>query len=722
MLSAADVDNVVNARHANPFAILGMHTTRTGLCARAFLPGAERVVVVDGAGAEHGELSRTHGDGLFEGHVTGTTHFAYRLRVHYPFGHTVTIDDPYRFGPIIGAQDEYYLGEGSHLRPWTSLGSHPCEHEGVRGVRFAVWAPNASRVAVVGDFNHWDRRCHPMRLRYPAGVWELFIPALCAGARYKYDIVSREGHVLPLKADPYAFAAEFRPADASVIAPTPPARGLPPVRRAANERHAPLAIYEVHLGSWRRRADGGFLDWDELAAQLPAYAADLGFTHVELLPIAEHPFDGSWGYQVTGMYAPSARFGNPEGFGRFIDACHARGIGVLLDWVPAHFPTDPHALGQFDGTALYEYADPREGFHREWNTLIYNFGRTEVRNFLVGNALYWIECWGVDGLRVDAVASMLYRDYSRSAGDWVPNVQGGRENLEAIAFMRRMNEVVGQHAPAAITIAEESTAWPAVSRPTSTGGLGFHYKWNMGWMHDTLKYISKEPVHRKFHHNELTFSLLYAFDENFLLPLSHDEVVHGKGSLLNKMPGDRWQKFANLRAYFGYMWTHPGKKLLFMGGEFAQEREWNHDRSLDWYLLEHGSEHRGIRTLIRDLNHLYTSRAALHTLDCEREGFEWIEANDADNSMLAFLRKGDDGSSLLAVCNFTPVPRHAFRLGVPDVHAWKEVLNTDSSLYGGSNVGNGDRVLEAQSIGANGRSHSIAITLPPLATVVFAPA
>jgi 1,4-alpha-glucan branching enzyme len=721
MLSLADVELVVNAHHANPFAILGMHTNGEGLCVRAFLPGAERVVVVDDLGVDRGELARIHGDGLFEGRVTGTTYYAYRLRVHYPFGHTVTVDDPYRFGPVIGAQDEYYLGEGSHLRPWNSLGSHPCEHEGVRGVRFAVWAPNARRVAVVGDFNHWDRRCHPMRLRFPAGVWELFIPSLAVGARYKYDIVGRDGRVLPLKADPYAFAAEFRPADASVIASTPPARGLPPARRTANERHAPLAIYEVHLGSWRRNADGGFLDWEQLAAQLPAYAADLGFTHIELLPIAEHPFDGSWGYQVTGMYAPTARFGNPEGFGRFVDACHALGIGVLLDWVPAHFPTDPYALGQFDGSALYEYADPREGFHRDWNTLIYNFGRTEVRNFLVGNALYWIECWGIDGLRVDAVASMLYRDYSRGAGEWVPNVQGGRENLEAIAFVRRMNEVIGQYAPAAVTIAEESTAWPAVSRPTSTGGLGFHYKWNMGWMHDTLKYMSKEPVHRKFHHNELTFSLIYAFDENFVLPLSHDEVVHGKGSLLNKMPGDRWQKFANLRAYYGFMWAHPGKKLLFMGGEFAQEREWNHDQSLDWHLPEHGSEHRGVQILIRDLNHLYTSRTALHTLDCECEGFEWIDANDADNSMLAFLRKGADGSLVLAVCNFTPVPRHDLRLGVPDARAWKELLNTDSSHYGGSNVGNGDRVLEARPLGAHGRPHSIAITLPPLATVVFAP-
>jgi len=525
---------------------------------------------------------------------------------------------------------------------------------------------------------------------------------------------------VPLKADPYAFAAQLRPADASVIAAPPTTRSLPASRAAANERHAPLSIYEVHLGSWRRRADGGFLNWDDLAAQLPAYAADLGFTHIELMPIAEHPFDGSWGYQVTGMYAPTARFGDPQGLARFVDACHARGIGVLLDWVPAHFPTDPHALSRFDGTALYEYADPREGLHRDWNTLIYNFSRTEVLNFLVGNALYWLECWAIDGLRVDAVASMLYRDYSRNAGEWVPNVHGGRENLEAVAFVRRMNEVVGQHAPGAITLAEESTAWPAVSRPTSTGGLGFHYKWNMGWMHDSLKYIRNDPVHRKYHHNELTFSLIYAFDENFVLPLSHDEVVHGKGSLLNKMPGDRWQKFANLRAYYGYMWMHPGKKLLFMGGEFAQEREWNHDTALDWGLLD-VAEHRGVQALIRDLNRLYQARAALHSLDCEAAGFEWIEANDADNSLLAFVRKGADGSRLLVVCNFTPVPRQDFRLGVPDAAAWKEVLNTDSAHYGGSNLGNGKRVIESRPIGAHGRSHSIAITLPPLATAVFEP-
>ena len=722
MLETHDIEALVQARHHDPFAVLGAHRDPLGaLWVRTFLPGALAVEVLNEDNSAAARLQPVHSDGLFEGNCgPRPLPWSYRLRVDYPLGYREIIEDVYRFAPVLGEQDQYFLGEGSHLRPWHALGAHVCTHQGVAGVRFAVWAPNAARVSVVGDFNHWDGRRHPMRVHFGAGVWELFFPGLTPGAKYKYEIRTRDGRVLPAKADPYAFAAEMRPATASVIAPEPQLHPLPRERAAANSRSAPMSTYEVHLGSWRRRDDNAFLDWDTLAAQLPAYAAELGFTHVELLPIAEHPFDGSWGYQVTGMYAPTARFGDPSGLARFVAACHDRGVGVILDWVPAHFPSDAHGLAQFDGSALYEYADPREGMHRDWNTLIYNFGRTEVRNFLVGNALYWIECWGIDGLRVDAVASMLYRDYSRPAGEWIPNVHGGRENLEAISFLRRMNEVIGAEYPAATTLAEESTAWPGVSQPTSSGGLGFHFKWNMGWMHDTLEYIKKEPVHRKFHHNQLTFSLIYAFDEKFVLPLSHDEVVHGKGSLLAKMPGDRWQKFANLRAYYGFMWTHPGKKLLFMGCEFAQEREWNHDQSLDWHLLEN-PEHRGVQALIRDLNTLYKSRSALHLLDCEHAGFEWIESNDAENSMLAYLRKAAPDRMVLVVCNFTPVPRQGFRVGVPAAGRWREILNTDSSHYGGGNVGNGLGPINADPIGAHGRPYSLSMTLPPLGTVVLEP-
>ncbi len=727
MLNTSELAALCEARHGDPFAVLGPHADAGGqVWLRAFVPGARSVTAVDpGSHAPLTELQQRDGTGLFEAPL-GASRRPYRLRIAWGDGRSGVYADAYAFGAALGEQDVYFLGEGSHLRPYEALGAHLMQADDgagpIDGTRFAVWAPNASRVSVVGEFNGWDGRRHPMRVRHGVGVWEIFIPHVGVGDRYKFEIRTADGQVLPLKADPFAFAAELRPATASVVA-APVRRALPVDRHAANRRDAPITVYEVHLGSWRRGDGNSFLDWDALAAQLPAYAADLGFTHVELLPVAEHPFDGSWGYQVLGLYAPTARFGEPAGFARFVDACHQRGLGVLLDWVPAHFPSDVHGLAQFDGTALYEYADSREGFHQDWNTLIYNFGRTEVRNFLVGNALYWLERYGVDGLRVDAVASMLYRDYSRAAGEWVPNVHGGRENLEAIDFLKRMNEIVGREAPGTATIAEESTAWPGVSRPTSVGGLGFHYKWNMGWMNDTLQYMRKDPVHRRWHHNELTFSLLYAFDENFVLPLSHDEVVHGKGSLLAKMPGDRWQQFANLRAYLGWMWTHPGKKLLFMGGEFAQNDEWNHDRSLDWHLLQH-PEHRGVQALVRDLNRLYRSRPALHALDCEPGGFEWIEANDAEHSTLAFLRRGGPGAldSVLVVANFTPVLRQHVRLGVPD--GWRgrrlrELLNTDSAHYGGANIGNGDSALAVEPVAAHGHAQSVAITLPPLAVVVF---
>jgi 1,4-alpha-glucan branching enzyme len=527
--------------------------------------------------------------------------------------------------------------------------------------------------------------------------------------------------VLPLKADPFALQAELRPATASVVAQLPPVMAASSDRQRANALDAPMSIYEVHLGSWRRKPEEGnrWLDWDELADQLVPYACELGFTHLELLPISEHPFDGSWGYQPIGLYAPTARFGEPAGFRRFVQRCHAQGLGLFVDWVPAHFPSDAHGLGQFDGTALYEHADPREGFHHDWNTLIYNFGRTEVRNFLVGNALYWLERYGVDGLRVDAVASMLYRDYSRKPGEWLPNAYGGRENLEAISFLKRVNEVVGTEREQAVTLAEESTAFPAVSRPTYVGGLGFHFKWNMGWMHDTLQYMARDPVHRKHHHGEITFSMVYAFNENFVLPLSHDEVVHGKGSLLTKMPGDRWQRFANLRAYYGFMFAHPGKKLLFMGCEFAQEREWNHDRSLDWHLLADPA-HAGVRRLLRDLNHLYRETPALHQRDFTPDGFEWIEHNDAQRSVLAFVRRGHDARRfIVVVCNFTPTVQHGYRIGVPEPGVYRERINTDSAHYGGSNVGAPYGEITAEPIAWHGRPHSIGMTLPPLATVFF---
>jgi 1,4-alpha-glucan branching enzyme len=724
MLTQEDITLLREARHPDPFSVLGLHADAQGvLWLRTLLPQAQIVAVLDAAdGKAVAQLEQRHADGVFEARLTRRKRrFDYRLAVQWGDGHAGEYADAYAFDSSIGEQDLHYLGEGTHQRPYTVLGAHPMQLAGVAGTRFVIWAPNAQRVSVVGDFNNWDGRRHPMRLHYGLGLWEIFIPHVAAGDRYKYEIRSQRGRILPLKADPYAMAAELRPATASVVAALPKAKTLSSTRSMANARTAPVSIYEVHLGSWKRAPDGGFQSWDTLADELIAYATDLGFTHLELLPVSEHPFDGSWGYQTLGMYAPTRRFGDAQGFERFVAACHQAGLGVLIDWVPAHFPTDTYGLAQLDGTCLYEYADPREGFHRDWNTLIYNFGRTEVRNFLSGSALFWLERYGVDGLRVDAVASMLYRDYSRPEGQWVPNVHGVRENLEAISLLRQINETLDAAAPGAITVAEESTAFPAVSRPVHAGGLGFHYKWNMGWMHDTLQYMRRDPAHRKYHHGEMTFGLVYAFSENFVLPLSHDEVVHGKGSLLNKMPGDRWQKFANLRAYYAFMWTHPGKKLLFMGSEFAQEREWNHDTSLQWELLEN-KDHAGVRDLVRDLNRLYRQQPALHQLDCEARGFEWIEANDSEQSVLAYLRKAD-GQQLLVVCNFTPVPRIGHRIGVPYTGGthWQEILNTDSAYYGGSNVGNGLAPVPVQSIPVHGQSHSLALNLPPLAVIVLQP-
>ena len=725
MLSGDQVAQLLEARHPDPFSVLGMHSTEDGrLFVRAAVPGAAMVEVLDAAqGRLVALLEMRDARGFFEGPLgRRRNRFAYLLRVTWQSGATSITPDAYSFGPLISDADLHYLGEGTHLRPHSVLGAHVAALEmgagkPADGVRFSVWAPNAKRVSVVGNFNSWDGRRHPMRSRGASGVWELFVPAARPGDQYKFEIVAGDGRLLPLKADPYARAAQLRPDTASIVCAPDPADRLPSARASHNTRNAPISIYEVHAASWRRGEGGGFPDWDELAAHLPGYAADLGFTHIELMPVSEHPFDGSWGYQTLGMYAPSARFGKPSGFARFVDACHAAGLGVLLDWVPAHFPSDNHGLAQFDGTALYEYADPREGFHRDWNTLIYNFGRNEVRNFLAGSALYWLETFGLDGLRVDAVASMLYRDYSREPGQWIPNEAGGRENLEAISLLKRVNEIVGAQCPGAITLAEESTAFPAVSAPTYAGGLGFHFKWNMGWMNDTLAYIRQEPVHRRWHHNKMTFGMMYAYSENFVLPISHDEVVHGKGSMLSKMPGDDWQKFANLRAYYGFMWGHPGKKLLFMGQEFAQRGEWNHDHSLAWELLS-DHRHAGVQKLVRDLNKAYCSHPAMHELDCEPQGFEWLVGDDAEQSVYAWLRCGRDGAIVLVVSNFTPVPRDGYRLGVPaGATAWRELINTDAQAYGGSGGGNGSLLLPVELVGAHGRQASIRVNLPPLATL-----
>jgi 1,4-alpha-glucan branching enzyme len=706
---------VVGGYHADPFSYLGWHEQDGGgAIIRAYLPGADEVTAVFSGG--EAVLLKVHPQGLFEGQAPRESR-PYRLRAR--FGEqTSEFEDAYRFPPFLTDFDLHLLGEGTHLRAYDKLGAHPVTIEGVDGVAFVVFAPNARRVSVVGDFNFWDGRRHAMRVR-GNGFWEIFIPGARIADKYKFEIFGQANNLLPLKSDPYAFATELRPSTASIVFDETKLAPTVHAPQHANALSAPISIYEVHLGSWRRRPEEGhrWLTYRELAEELPAYVADLGFTHVELLPIMEHPFDGSWGYQPTGLFAPTSRFGTPEDFGAFVDACHRAGLTVILDWVPGHFPDDPHGLGNFDGTALYEHAHPMQGRHLDWGTLIYNFGRAEVANFLLASALFWIERYGIDGLRVDAVASMLYLDYSRPAGEWIPNRHGGRENIEAIEFVRRMNREVFGRFPHATTMAEESTAWPMVSRPVDVGGLGFGYKWNMGWMHDTLNYISKDPVYRKHHHGDVVFGLHYAFSENFVLPLSHDEVVHGKGSILTRMPGDHWQRFANLRAYYGFMYGHPGKKLLFMGCEFGQEREWGHDRSLDWHLLDHPL-HAGVQSLVRDLNRLYRDTPALHQLDCEVAGFEWIVMDDTDQSVFVWLRKGREPDQLcVAAVNFTPTVRQEYRFRVPRGGAWREVLNTDSAIYGGSNVGNAG-VVEAREVEG---THELTVVLPPLAAVFLVP-
>ena len=719
------VEAIVGARHDNPFAFLGMHNSDGGICVRAMLPAAQQMAVVESAtGNIAAEGIRVHPDGLFVATIADRREpFRYRLRIASGAVQT-EFDDIYSFSPVLGELDIYLLVEGNHLASYQKLGAHPVIHEGIEGVAFALWAPNARRVSVVGDFNAWDGRRMPMRRREASGFWELFVPGLRPGRLYKYEILGADDQLLPLKADPQAEQTERPPGTASVIAH--PSRHVwrdgpwMAERWQRNDRETPIAVYEVHLGSWRRNLAerGRYLSYRELADQLVPYVQDMGFTHIEAMPLAEYPFDGSWGYQPISLFAPTSRYGAPDNFCAFVEACHNAGLGLLLDWVPGHFPNDPHGLGRFDGTALYEHTDPRQGIHPDWNTFIYNYGRREVANFLLSNVLYWLREFHIDGIRVDAVASMLYLDYSRRAGEWVPNRFGGRENLEAIAFLRRMNELIFGDASGATSVAEESTAWPMVSRPVYVGGLGFGFKWNMGWMHDTLHYMSLDPIHRKYHHNDLTFGLLYAYHENFILPLSHDEMVHGKGSLINKMAGDRWQRFANLRAYFAYMWTHPGKKLLFMGGEFAQEREWNHDIGLDWQLLA-DPFHEGVRRLVRDLNFLYRNEPALHQLDCDPAGFQWIDVANAAESIVSYLRRSRDPQELaIVVCNFTPVPRDNYRIGVPRPGRYRERINTDAAEYGGSGVGNAGEV-HAEPHPIHGQQYSIALRLPPLGVLIF---
>ncbi|WP_371374919.1 1,4-alpha-glucan branching protein GlgB [Thalassotalea aquiviva] len=722
------INAILQACHNNPFGFLGMHANERGyLQANCFIPGAMSVSVIDGAGKVVARLKKLNEDGFFSKTTRRKKPFDYRLKAVFEQDEKIFID-PFSCEPVLGDLDLYLFNQGKHKKPYQKLGAHFIKHQGVQGVSFAVWAPNASHVSVVGDFNHWDGRMHPLRKRLESGLWEIFIPLASSpqpiepGCKYKFEIKDKDGQLLPLKADPYGAQAQYRPGNSSVISAPSDFKWQDQQwlsqRQLRNNRDHAIAIYEVHLGSWQRDNNNEFLNYREIAARLIPYTLEMGFTHIQLMPLSEHPFDGSWGYQPVGLFAPTARFGNADDFKYFVDACHSAGLGLIIDWVPGHFPVDAHGLSQFDGTCLYEHQDKSKGFHPDWNTLIYNYGRTEVANFLRASAMHWLDTYHIDGIRVDAVASMLYLDYSRKDGEWLPNEHGGNENLEAVAFLQQFNEELYADYPGAFTVAEESTSWPGVSKPTSMGGLGFGYKWNMGWMNDTLQYMRREPIHRQYHHNEISFGLVYGFDENFILPLSHDEVVHGKGSLIGRMPGDEWQRFANLRCYFSFMWTHPGKKLLFMGGEFGQQAEWNFDQALDWHLLEHPF-HQGVQALIKDLNSLYKSVPALHQLDCEPEGFQWVEHDNEQQSIYSYIRHGKDGANpVIVVCNFTPAVHYNYRLGVARSGYAKEIFNSDSSSYGGSNVGNLDGV-QTQAIASHGFAQSINITVPPLATVVF---
>ncbi len=725
LLSKTEMEAIINGDHGNVFSVLGIHKDKGSkeVFIRAYIPHAVGVEVLKYDDTSVGFMNKLDDRGFFQINLGQIENFPYRFRVENDAGHKYIKEDEYRFPAVLGDIDVYLLAEGNHLEMYKKLGAHPMEMNGIKGVGFAVWAPNAKRVSVVGAFNNWDGRAHVMRKHPSCGVWDIFIPNIGEGEFYKYEVKTQENYILS-KTDPVGFYAEKRPSTASIVYDINKYQWSDDdwmkYREQANSFDKPMSIYEVHLGSWRRKENNEFLTYRELADTLVPYVVNMGFTHVEFLPLCEHPLDCSWGYQVVGMFAPTSRFGTPDDLRYLIDKFHECGIGVIMDWVPAHFPKDGHGMNEFDGTHLYEHADPRKGEHRDWGTKIYNYGRNEVCNFLCASALFWLKEFHIDGLRVDAVASMLYLDYSRKNGEWIPNQYGGNENLEAISFLRKMNELVYGQCGGACTCAEESTAWPMVSRPTSMGGLGFGFKWNMGWMNDTLRYISKDPVYRKYEHGKLTFGLLYAFNENFILPISHDEVVHGKGSMLAKMPGDEWQKFANMRAYYGFMYTHPGKKLLFMGCEFGHDREWNSEEGLRWFLLDHPM-YRGMQNCVRDLNLMYKGNAPLHQIDFDYRGFEWIDHGNANDSVISYMRKGETpGDYLIVICNFTPVVRHDYRIGVYENCRYQEIFNSDDTNYWGSGVKN-EGFMQAEDIAYNDKPHSIRLTLPPLSTIVIKP-
>jgi 1,4-alpha-glucan branching enzyme len=721
-LSLEDAKALSAAEHHDPFSLLGIHADDRACFIRTVRPEAvsARIIPLEGKPRIPLTMRRIDGTCVFEAEAPAGFPRNYRVEYTFESGAQRTEEDPYRFGRMLSEFDAHLFREGQLWALHHHFGAQIREIDGVPGTAFTVWAPNAQRVSVVGDFNDWDGRRHVMRMLWDCGVWEIFVPEVTQGAHYKFEIRTRDGVTL-LKSDPLAFFSQNGIQNASLVARrnqfTWSDSNWMEFRRSAKWHQRPVTVYEVHVGSWRRNPDGSHLTYRQLAEQLLPYVAELGFTHVELLPIAEHPFEGSWGYQITGFFAPTSRFGNPDDFRYFVDTAHRLGIGVILDWVPGHFPKDANGLIRFDGTHLYEHADPRQGEHVDWGTLIFNYGRNEVRNFLIANALYWIEEFHIDALRVDAVASMLYLDYSRKPGEWVPNRHGGRENLDAIYFLKRFNEIVFERFPDVMTIAEESTAWPAVSRPTYSGGLGFSFKWNMGWMHDSLSYMSRNPSHRRYHQNEITFSIVYAFHENFMLVLSHDEVVHGKRALIEKMPGDEWQKFANIRMFYAWMFAHPGKKLLFMGAEFGQKTEWNHDRSLDWACLTYPL-HAALKNLIADLNHLIRSEPSFHEKDDSADGFRWIDFHDEAQCVISFERLSDEGERCIVIVNATPLPRYGYRVGLPEPGFYKEIINTDSATYGGSNLGNFGGTA-AETVPCHGHSWSAAIDLPPLATLIF---
>lgn len=722
--SSEQIKRIIQSYHWDPFEVLGYHKleekSRNKSIIRAFLPDSEEVKLIYEDNTR--KMEKIHKDGFYEVVLDIDYKPDYKFRITNREGHKWELNDPYKFGPVLTDFDLHLFSEGNHYKTYEKLGAHSITHEGIKGVFFAVWAPNAKRVSVIGNFNHWDGRSNQMRTRGSTGIWEIFIPELAEGEIYKYEIKTFDEKILE-KADPYAFRAEYRPKTGSIVHSigTYKWKDKKYMQKRDEKDHfnEPISIYEVHLGSWKRKEGNQFLTYRELAEDLVKYVDEMGYTHIELMPVAEYPLDASWGYQVTGYYAPTSRYGTPEDFCYFVDKCHQKGIGVIMDWVPAHFPVDAHGLGLFDGTALYEHADPKKGFHQDWATFIFNYGRNEVRNFLISNALFWLDYYHIDGLRVDAVASMLYLDYAREDGEWIPNEYGGNENLEAISFIKRLNEQIYSEHPGVLMIAEESTAWTGVSRPTYIGGLGFSLKWNMGWMNDFLEYISKEPIHRKYHHNNLTFSMIYAFTENFVLVLSHDEVVHGKNALISKMPGDDWQKFANLRLAIGYMYGHPGKKLNFMGTEFGQWHEWNFEKSLDWHLLNWDG-HKKFQNYFKALNKIYKENSPLFEIDFDEKGFEWVNCNDWDNSVISFIRKSSIDENVLIVANFTPVPRFNYKIGVTKHCLWEEILNSDAIEYGGSGIGNMGGFW-SDEIPWDYKPYSLNITIPPLSIIMFKP-